>query len=102
MKKNQIKNEFFILAALSKGPKHGYAINQWVIKKSNQAFSVSPGVLYPLLYHLEKEEIIQAEWEASSTGPERKIYALTPKGKKYFSRMIRDWRQFIQTINHFI
>lgn len=102
MKKAQINNEFFILSALSDGPKHGYAINQWVISTSKKAFSISPGVLYPLLYHLEKEEIIHAEWEPSTTGPQRKIYSLTPKGKKYFSQTIHEWRRFTQTIHKFI
>lgn len=102
MKKNQIKNDFFVLSALSDGPKHGYAVNQWVCDKSKKAFGISPGILYPLLHHLEKEEMIRADWESSSMGPQRKIYSLTPQGKKYLSSKITEWRQFIQTINDFI
>lgn len=102
MKKAQITNEFFILSALSDSPKHGYAINQWVMKSSSDNFSISPGVLYPLLYHLEHEEMIEAEWESSSSGPRRKIYSLTPKGENLFSQAVKDWKHYIQTINQLI
>ncbi len=39
-----------------------------------------PGGLYRALRRLEREGLVRSAWEPSSTGPDRRIYALTRRG----------------------
>lgn len=40
---------------------------------------MSPGILYPILHKLNKEEILEVE-KRIVEGKERKYYSITPKG----------------------
>ena len=39
-----------------------------------------PGRLYRALRALETDELVQSVWEKSTSGPDRRMYELTPKG----------------------
>ncbi|CAM4295289.1 lineage-specific thermal regulator protein [Corynebacterium hadale] len=68
-----------VLRCLADGPAHGYAIAQ----------SLEPlgfgrpkgGSLYPVLGKLEDADLIEAHWAPSESGPGRKTYSITSKGK---------------------
>ena len=47
--------------------------------------------LYPMLYNLEAQSLIEGVWRESEQGRDRKYYKLTGKGKK---RLAKDTEQF--------
>ena len=67
--------DIIVLAMLNGNPVHGYKI----IADLHQTFGVllSPGTLYPLLYHLEDDKLVEVK-----EVKRRKLYSLTPKGRK--------------------
>ncbi len=59
-------------------PQHGYQLIRSFGEKSGEAYSPSPGVLYPLLTLLADMDLVE---EAAAEGGSRRSYALTDAGK---------------------
>lgn len=76
-------NEVLVLNTLEEGPKHGYRIALDVEKESDGTFELQHGTLYPILHRLEKDGLIEGQWEEESR--RRKVYALTEKGEQRLS-----------------
>jgi|SRR5215471_3252806 len=45
--------DLIVLAALSSGPAHGYAVIEEIRRKSGRAFNLPEGTIYPALHRLE-------------------------------------------------
>ena len=74
--------DMLILQILSLEPSHGYAIAQRLEQISKAVVQVNQGSLYPALHRLEQKGWLKAEWTASDTGRDAKVYALTRAGRK--------------------
>ncbi len=85
---------FCVLSQL-KEPKYGYALVETLETKGMR---VEPGTLYPLLRRLEKQGLLESEWETTGSKP-RKYYVLSDMGKQVFSALTAEWEQMRQTIN---
>jgi len=87
--------DVFIMSSLLSKQMCGYDIIKDVFFKSN--VFLSQGTIYPILYSLEEEGIIQAEY---SKGDMRsKKYRLTPKGIEIAQR---DIQYFLEAMDHVI
>jgi PadR family transcriptional regulator PadR len=53
---------------------------------------VVEGTLYPLLNRLKNADLLQYKWEESPSGPPRKYYALTHKGKDFLTELESSWQ----------
>jgi DNA-binding PadR family transcriptional regulator len=93
------KSHHLILLALKDGPKHGYQIIKYLEEKTTGYFSVGYGALYPALHALEKDKLIQGEWEPAGEAKEKKIYKLTAKGQKEITAIGNDLRAFTKAID---
>jgi PadR family transcriptional regulator PadR len=80
-----------LLTLLSRGEMYGYELLQEASRRSANAFELKEGTLYPALHHLEKKDLIKAEWRTGENGRERKYYSLTAKGKKAAHSYERQW-----------
>ena len=69
--------ELMILSILAREPLHGYGITQRMTSLSRDQFQLNPGSLFPLLYRLEQDGKLKAEWRASENNRNAKYYALT-------------------------
>lgn len=85
-----------ILGLLEEQPMHGYAICEAVRERYAGAFKLGEGTLYPLLYRLEQRGHIKGKWEAGPNGRERKVYTITPSGKREIRRGQKEWKSLIQ------
>jgi PadR family transcriptional regulator PadR len=56
-------------------------------------FATQEGTLYPLLSRLRREGLLDYEWRESDSGPPRKYYKLTGKGRAQLSDLNRYWKQ---------
>jgi len=83
-----------ILAVLSQGRKHGYAIAREIEARSQSALSMGEGALYPALRALEREGAIVSEWETAGSGPARRVYSLTDEGGRRLKQHIAEWASF--------
>ena len=83
-----------ILKTLAWGPRHGYAIAQWIESSSADALRIEQGSLYPALYRLERKGWIEAEWGLSDTKRQVKLYSLTDAGRERLSVETAQWSRF--------
>jgi PadR family transcriptional regulator, regulatory protein PadR len=100
MKRDLPKNDLptLILAVLSNGPCHGYAIARAIESKSAGMLTAKEGTLYPALRLLESEEHIESVWEHPETGPARKVYRLTETGRAACAERVSAWEKYAAAV----
>lgn len=76
---------FHILVSIAAGPNHGYAIRQEVEARTNGAVRLWPATLYGQLAALAAEGLIQESPTAPSDDPRRRLYTITPAGRRLLS-----------------
>lgn len=87
-----------ILKTLAWGPRHGYAIAQWIESASADALRIEQGSLYPALYRLERKGWIDAEWGLSETKRQVKLYQLTDTGRERLAIETKQWARFAEGV----
>ena len=88
-----------ILAVLSGGPRHGYAIAREIERLSADALKVGEGALYPALRALERDGMVESAWETQPSGPARRVYTLTEAGQSKLTASRKSWNRFSQAVN---
>jgi transcriptional regulator len=88
-----------ILRAVLRGPRHGYAIAEWILASSEDALRVEEGALYPALHRLELRGLLRSEWGTSENNRRAKFYALTPSGRKELEGEAEEWRRMSTAIS---
>lgn len=53
--------DLLILHALSREPKHGHAVSEWIQSETDETLFVEEGTLYPALHRLEGRGWIEVE-----------------------------------------
>ena len=91
--------EVMILDVLSQEPSYGYAIAQTVLLRSQGAFELKEGSLYPALHRLEQRKLLSSYWVDAPEGRRRKYYRLTAEGAKALEAKRKEWLQFAGAIN---
>jgi PadR family transcriptional regulator, regulatory protein PadR len=91
--------DLVILALLRDRPMYGYEILISLADRGEGEFQFRQGTLYPLLYRLEREGWIRAQWETPRNGKKRKIYSLTAEGKKVQRARAEEWLRFTKSVN---
>ncbi len=81
----------FILLLVAEKPSHGGAI-QTSLQTKLPSLKADSGAIYRALQQLEKEGELAAEWKTSKPGPPRKVYRITPAGRK----RLEFWREDVE------
>ena len=90
--------DMIVLAALSAGPAHGYAVIQEIRRRSGQAFDLPEGTVYPALHRLEQAGLLTSRWVTAESGRRRRVYALTRDGERALTERRAVWQQFSDAI----
>ena len=95
--------EMLVLDLLCQKPAYGYELLTLLKERSNGMFCLKEGTLYPILYRLEDEGLIEANWSCGDgrTTP-KKIYVPTREGREENIRRTNLWGDFTITIHHFL
>jgi PadR family transcriptional regulator, regulatory protein PadR len=86
--------DMIVLAALSAGPAHGYAVIENIRRKSGQAFDLPEGTVYPALHRLEQAGLLAGRWVTAESGRRRRVYTLTRRGQRALAERQAVWEQF--------
>lgn len=86
-----------ILAVLSSGPLHGYAVIEELKRRSSGSLDVPEGTVYPALHRLERAGLLASAW--SDDPRRRRIYRLTPRGRRELGEKRGEWRAFVKAVD---
>jgi transcriptional regulator len=91
--------DLLILKAVSLGPEHGYGVLLRIEQITGGALLVEQGALYPALYRLERQGLLQAEWGTSDNNRKAKFYSLTSAGRKRLKAETERWAASAGAVN---
>ena len=90
--------DLLILKAVSLGKLHGYGVLLRIGQISGGALEIQQGALYPALYRLEHQGLIDSEWGVSENNRKAKYYRLTPAGRRRLGEETVSWNRAAQAI----
>jgi transcriptional regulator len=85
--------DVLILKAVSLGPLHGYGVLLRIEQITQGALLVEQGALYPALYRLEHQGLLDAEWGVSDNNRRAKFYRLTAAGRRRLREQMDSWNR---------
>ena len=90
--------DLLILKAVSLGKLHGYGVLLRIEQISGGALEIQQGALYPALYRLEHQGLIDSEWGTSDNNRKAKYYRLTAAGRRRLGADTASWKQMADAI----
>lgn len=90
--------ELLLLAVLSEGAAHGYAVIESLRKRSGGHFDLPEGTIYPALHRLEEQGLLKSRWQEDAPR-RRRVYELTAKGRQALAGRQTEWKTFSKAIN---
>ena len=85
--------DLLILKAVSLGPLHGYGVLLRIGQISSQALLIEQGALYPALFRLVRQGLLEASWGTSENNRRAKFYELTAAGRKRLREETDGWNR---------
>jgi len=86
-----------LLAVLSRGPLHGYAVIEELDRRSDGELALPEGTVYPALHRLEAAGLLTSTW-STAEGRRRRIYDLTRRGRRELGARRGEWRAFVGAV----
>lgn len=86
-----------VLTQLQK-KQYGYSLLTVLEEKKT---GIEAGTLYPLLRRLEKQGILESEWDTTESRP-RKFYQLSQLGKEVLERIKGEWDSLSNQMDEFL
>lgn len=92
--------ELCILAQLRNGELYGYDITKSLSRLPGVV--VAEGTVYLIMSRLKKDGLLEARLVESSTGPARKYYSLSKRGRIAADQMLAHWQELAKAVNKFV
>lgn len=89
--------EYCVLLVLRRGESYGYEIVQAL--QAVDELAVSESTVYPILARLRTEQLLKARDVPSPSGPPRRYFSLTPRGKVRLAEMNAYWPALTNSLN---
>ena len=90
--------DVLILKALSWGPRHGYAVAEWIKTVTDEALLVEEGPLYTALHRLERQGWLSSEWGYSENNRKAKYYQVTAAGRRQLRAEVSSWERYVRAV----
>ena len=90
--------DLLILKAVSLGSLHGYGVLLRIEQITGGALQIQQGALYPALYRLERQGLIESEWGVSDNNRRAKFYKLTTLGRQRMRDEAASWNRLAEAM----
>ena len=90
--------DLLILKAVSLGKLHGYGVLLRIEQITGGSLQVQQGALYPALYRLEQQGLIESEWGVSDNNRRAKYYKLTTLGRTRLKDESASWNRLAEAM----
>jgi PadR family transcriptional regulator, regulatory protein PadR len=94
--------ELLVLTFVEARPRHGYDIGKLIEERTKGQICFRIGSLYPILFRLEDRGLIAGRWLEKPGERRRRLYRLTPAGRKFLKDQRNAWEEFVATINQIV
>ncbi|MEZ5098588.1 MAG: PadR family transcriptional regulator [Thermoleophilia bacterium] len=91
--------DLLILSVVEHAPLHGYGIIVELNRRSEGLFELKEGTIYPALHRLERARLLRSRWEKGDGPRPRRLYSLTPEGRKALAQRGEEWHSFASAMN---
>jgi len=91
-------SDLLILKSVSLGAQHGYGVLLRIQQITGGALSVEQGALYPALYRLEHQGLLDTEWGTSENNRRAKFYRLTAAGRRRLREETDAWTNLVRAM----
>ena len=90
--------DVLVLKALAFGPRHGYAVADWIRRTTDGALEIEDGALYNALHRLDRRGFVEADWGLSENNRRAKYYRLTGKGRTQLAAEEQSWERYAEAV----
>jgi PadR family transcriptional regulator PadR len=96
----ELRRGIVVLAVLSQmdTARYGYSLIQ---RLGEQGLDIEEGTLYPLLRRLEKQGLLESEWETSESHP-RKYYRISAAGREVLTTLTAEWMATVEVMRRLL
>lgn len=91
-----------ILFLINQEPSHGYQIMNRMRTVPMPGPLPDTGAVYRKLRSLEEEGSLDSKWEVAGPGPQRRVYSITPSGKKKLLNWARAIEKRTEILEKFV
>ncbi len=93
----ELRRGVVVLAVLSQmdTARYGYDL---IRSLAERGLDVEEGTLYPLLRRLEKQGLLESEWDTSESRP-RKYYRISEPGRKVLAALLVEWDATVEVMH---
>ena len=91
--------DLLILKAVSLGDVHGYGVLLRIEQISGGALAIQQGALYPALYRLDAQGLIESEGGKSENNRRAKFYRLTAAGRRRLGEQAAGWNRLVEAMS---
>lgn len=88
-----------VLKALAFGPRHGYAVAEWIRDTTGNTLQIEDGALYTSLHRMERRRWLTSEWGVSENNRRAKFYRLTHAGREELDSARRTWARYAEAVS---
>ncbi len=95
--------ELLVLDSICRQPAYGYELMTGIAQRTGGLFLLKEGTLYPILYRMEDEGLIQSAWSpGEGRKAPKKMYTATQTGQETNLRRKAMWLEFSATVTDFV
>ncbi|WP_297799985.1 PadR family transcriptional regulator [uncultured Brevundimonas sp.] len=87
-----------VLALLARSDSYAYEI----ASRLSDAIGMGEGTIYPLMRRMQTDGLVETYLVESSSGPSRKYYRLTPKGREALAAQSAEWKAFANAVGDLV
>ena len=91
--------DMLVLRAVQLEPMHGWGIAERLEQWSEQILQLGQGTLYPALYRLERQGLIESKWRITENNRRARYYSLTAAGRRQLAREMESWQRLSRAVN---
>ena len=85
-----------------KGRAHGYELAAELRKHAFTDAAIEVSALYRTLRQLEENRCVTSRWEVQGSGPARRSYELTARGREHLAEWVTVLAHISQSMNRFV
>lgn len=97
-KKNLDHTRLLVLTLLDGEDMYGYQIITELARRSENAFEMKEGTLYPVLHGLWKSGAVECYEAEATAGRKRKYYHITRKGREALKAEKEEWQTYARGV----